>query len=265
VTDFPVTVDYGRPGQLVITRPIISDITGDNLPDIVITAFDSLLHAVSDNVLLVDTLNVIDTTLHYNYYNYYSATYVVSPGIRRIEGFPVPSGIFGIRQPGDTVIGAGAALHIKSGERGLLVTTGADGWMNAWECRWSDKAAFWPMTARTPDGFAYLSLGELGAEVSLSEFLPEAKFYNYPNPATGAETRIRFYVNQPASVKITIFDALGDEVWEIRQEVTDGNSETEIPWNLSGIASGVYHCRLEAVTRSGTESKVAFKTIAVIK
>jgi M6 family metalloprotease-like protein len=273
-TDFPLSIDYGSPGQLVITQPVISDITGDNFPDIVVSTFDSLplwksvaLYYIfyPDTINYPDSFIVIDTTLDYSYFNYYSTVHVVSPGISRIEGFPVSAGAYAIRQPGDTVIGAGTALHLKDGNRGLLVTTGASGWMNAWECEWSSGAAWWPMAARTPDGSGYLSLQELGEETTLSDFLPETKFYNYPNPATGERTWIRFYVNQPASITLTIIDAMGDEIWEIQEDVIDGNSENEIAWDLSDIASGVYHCRLEAVSLSGSESKVAFKTIAVVK
>ena len=66
-------------------------------------------------------------------------------------------------------------------------------------------------------------------------------------------------------VTVTVIDAVGDAVWEASRDVTDGNSETEIEWNLADIASGVYHCRLEAVAHSGSASKIAFKTIAVVK
>jgi hypothetical protein len=273
-TDFPLTIDYGRPGQLVISRPIISDVTGDNIPDIAVSTFDSIPRSRTINayyVMYPDTINYpdsfifVDTVLGYSFYNYYSTVHVVSPGTRRIEGFPVSAGAFSLRHPGDAVIGVGAALHVQSGNHGLLVTTGASGWLNAWNCGWSDEAALWPMAARTADGSGYLSVEAMGQTSALSELLPEAKFYNYPNPATGNETRIRFYLNQPASVTVTIIDALGDEIWKTQRDFADGNSENEIPWSLDGVASGVYHCRLEAVSLSGTESKVAFKTIAVVK
>ena len=274
VTDFPLVADYGRPGQVVVTPPVISDITGDGTPDAVVAVFDSLLlkkTVAAYYVVYPDTINypdsfiVVDTTLDYYLYNYYSTVHVLSAGMRRVENFPVSAGALGIRYPGDTVMGVGSALHVKTATGGLLVTTGADGWLNAWECGWTDKSAWWPMGGRTPDGSAYLPLEALGEEKVYSDFLPEKMFYNYPNPVRGGKTWIRYYVNQPASVTVTILDALGDEVWEVRQEVTDGNSQMEIPWDVGNVASGVYHCRLEAVAHSGSTSKVAFKTIAVVK
>ncbi len=274
VTDFPVDIDYSRPGQLVISRPIVSDINGDHTPDITVATLDSILRSRSvigyyyeypDTVNYPDSFIVHDTLIHYSYYNYYSSVYVVTPDQRYLTGFPLPSGTFGIRHPGDTVVGVATALHVKDGERGLLVTTGADGWLTAWRCGWSAGDAYWPMAAATPDGGGYLSLSVLGEERALSEFLPEDRFFAYPNPAGGRTTTIRFYVNQPADVQVTIFDALGDKIWESSTEVADGNAVAEVPWDISRIASGVYHCRLEATALSGSESKVAFKSIAVVK
>lgn len=274
VTDFPIAIDYSRPGQLVISRPIVSDIDGDRIPDITVATLDSILRErmvigyyleYPDTANYPDSFIVHDTTIAYSYYNYYSSVYVVTPDQRSVTGFPVPSGTFGIRQPGDTVVGVATALHVKDGERGLLVTTGADGWLTAWRCGWTAGQAYWPMAAATPDGSGYLSLGVLGEERALSEFLPKDRFFAYPNPAGGRKTTIRFYVNQPADVQVTIFDALGDKVWESTAEIPDGNAVEEIPWDISGVASGVYHCRLEATARSGSESMVAFKSIAVVK
>ena len=66
-------------------------------------------------------------------------------------------------------------------------------------------------------------------------------------------------------MKITIFDALGDKIWETQQEVASGNSTTDVRWEVKDVASGVYHCRLEATALSGSQSYVAFKAIAVVK
>jgi M6 family metalloprotease-like protein len=273
-TDFPIPLDYSRPGQVVITSPIISDMTGDGLPDIAVAAFDSLIHQKSvfayylifpDTINFPDSFIVIDTIIDYAYYNYFSTVHVLSPGVWRNDGFPVPAGAFGMRHPGDTVMGVGTPLHLRAGNRGLLVTCGADGWMNAWDVAWSDRAGVWPMVGRTPGGTGYLPLAALGEETALSQLLPEARFFAYPNPATERETRIRFYVNQPATVTVTLFDAIGDKVDEFTVDIADGNRDEEVIWNLDGVASGVYHCRIEVVARNGSESTVAFKSVAVVK
>jgi len=206
---------------------------------------------------------VKDTT--YSYYNYYSNVYVVSPNLWRVEGFPVPAGAIGVKSLNDTIMGVGSPLHVKVGSGGFLVTAGGDGWLNAWTCGWSDDAAYWPMAGKSATGMGYLSLEEIGDEQVLAEFFPEERFFNYPNPATGGSTTIRYYVNQAASVTVSIFDALGDKITEMHREITDGNREDEIVWNLAGVASGVYHCRVEAVSSGGVEQVLMFKSIAVVK
>jgi M6 family metalloprotease-like protein len=269
--DFPLVIDNGRTGQIIVSGPIISDISGDGFPDIAVATLDSAVYSKTAMIFYLDTLSSPDTTYlrtkdtTYYYYNYFSNLYVVSPGVFRVDGFPVPAGMYGIKSLQDTVLGVGTPLHLEVGSEGYLVSCGGDGWLNAWRCGWTDESAFWTMAGRTADGAAYLSIEELGQESALSELLPETRFFGYPNPATGAQAAIHYYVNQPARVTVTIFDALGDKVAEMHKEVADGNCEDEIVWNLADVASGVYHCRLEAVALSGSEQAVAFKNIAVVK
>jgi len=263
--DFPMTIDDGRPGQKIISTPIISDVNGDEKPDLVVTAVDSIKYTRPITLYFQndDSLWAVDTT--YSFLNYFTNIYAISQGVFRIEGFPVSPGAYGLIHPQDTVMGVGAPVHIKDGVNGLLAAAGADGWLYAWQCGWSDKAALWTMAGGKADASGYVSSDDLGAESALAEFLPENRFFNYPNPATGQSTTIHYYVNQPASIKVTIFDALGDKVTEMTRDVPDGNREDEIIWDLTDIASGVYHCRLEASALSGSETTHAFTTIAVVK
>ena len=274
LADFPLDVDFGRSGQLIVTSPLVSDVNGDSRLDFSVISFDSIPRSRSvlayyvdypDTINYPDSFVVVDTVIDYAYYNYYSNLYVVSPGIKKMAGYPVPAGIFGMRSLDDVIIGIGSPVHAKNGAEGILVTSGANGWMDAWDCSWSADKALWTMGGRTPDQAAYVPVDALGDQAPLAELLPESRFYNYPNPATGEATTIRFYVNQPSTIRIAIFDALGDVVKEFSREVPVGDRDEEIVWNLSGVASGVYHCRLEASSSDGSSSKIAFKTIAVIK
>lgn len=274
VDDFPLDIDFNRSGQVIIGGPIISDIDGDNTLDVAVVGLDSVLNERTipafyimfpDTINYPDSVIVIDTVLDYAYYNYKSNLYAFTPGYGILPGYPTPAGILGMRQVGDTVNGVGAPLHVQNGSNGLLVTFGGDGWMDAWECGWSDVSAGWPMSGGYADGSGYMPLELLGQENTLADFLPESSFYNYPNPAYGEKTTIRFYVNQPARVTISMFDATGDIVEEKFTEVTDGNRNVEIDWHLSGVASGIYHCRVEAVPVAGGNTQIAFTTIAVVK
>ena len=274
VTDFPHDLDFGRPGQVVVAGPIVADINGDARLDLAAVTFDSIPRSRTVTILYLefpDSLNypdsiiVRDSLVEYAYYNYFSNLYVVTPGMGTLAGFPVPAGILGFPRLGDTVIGAGVPLYMKNGVDGLLAFRGADGWLSAWRCGWSGGTGSWSMSGRTPDGGAYLPLDSLGEEKAAIAFVPDGEFFAYPNPATGGRTTIRFYVNQPATVSIAIFDALGDRVREFAPREVEGNSHGEIVWELSGTASGVYHCRLDAQARDGSASGVLFTKIAVVK
>jgi M6 family metalloprotease-like protein len=264
--DFPATIDNGRPGQVIMTAPIVSDMTGDGRPDLAVVTLDSLPHPRDVQLIFEDSTgarDTLDTT--YYYYNYFGNLYVVSPGTWRVDGFPVAAGVHGVRPSGENLLGASVPLHLRTGDGGLLASIGADGWLNAWRCGWSEAGSFWPMADGTADGGRWLSLDAIGPETPLAEFLPEKRFFGYPNPATGPSTTIHYYVNAPAHVTVTIYDALGDRITEMSRDLPEGNREDEITWNLTGIASGVYHCRIEAEAVSGGQSAVLIKPIAVVK
>ena len=95
-----------------------------------------------------------------------------------------------------------------------------------------------------------------------SEFLPKSRVYNWPNPAYGASTNIRFYTSENAAVTITIFDLAGMKITELKAQSRAGQ-DGEVSWDLSSIQSGVYLGRVEAAGSS--RSEVAFIKIAVVK
>ena len=85
--------------------------------------------------------------------------------------------------------------------------------------------------------------------------MPVKKVYNYPNPNQGNFTNIRYYLNEPASVKIRILDAAGVLVDEFNGPGF-GQTANEIPWDVSDVASGVYICQVEAKSQSKTERQL---------
>jgi len=65
---------------------------------------------------------------------------------------------------------------------------------------------------------------------------------NYPNPFN-PETRFRFHIGHPGFVELKVFDLLGREVAEVLRNVQPAGSY-DIPWDASGLSSGVYLYRL---------------------
>ncbi len=105
--------------------------------------------------------------------------------------------------------------------------------------------------------------------LSVSNSDPVAKEFklngNYPNPFN-ASTRIRFTLSQNQNVKLTIWNAMGQQV----ATLVEGNlsaGQHEYTWNsekssTGAAASGVYFCKLTA-TGNGTATELTKKMLLV--
>ena len=82
-------------------------------------------------------------------------------------------------------------------------------------------------------------------------------FQNFPNPFNPATT-ISYTLNQSSEVKLTVYNALGQEVQTLlRQRQNPGKHE--ITWNASGQPSGVYFCELTAGIQSSISKMILMK------
>ena len=93
-------------------------------------------------------------------------------------------------------------------------------------------------------------------------FFPKSQAYNWPNPVYGSTTQIRYYASEDADISIKIFDLAGMKVAELNGKASAG-VDTELTWNVSGIQSGIYLARVEAIGIS--RSDAAIIKIAVVK
>ncbi|NQT27334.1 carbohydrate binding domain-containing protein [candidate division KSB1 bacterium] len=75
---------------------------------------------------------------------------------------------------------------------------------------------------------------------------------NYPNPFNGS-TAVKFYVPESSHVKATVFDITGKQVAEIANSPHEAGLHT-LRFNSSDLSSGVYFCRINATTLSGSNS-----------
>jgi hypothetical protein len=67
---------------------------------------------------------------------------------------------------------------------------------------------------------------------------------NYPNPFN-PQTRIEYGLPRAGTVKLEVFDILGRKTAELVSGVQPAGIHT-VTFNASGLASGVYYCRLQA-------------------
>ncbi|HET9951567.1 MAG TPA: FG-GAP-like repeat-containing protein [Candidatus Eisenbacteria bacterium] len=86
-----------------------------------------------------------------------------------------------------------------------------------------------------------------------------SEVYAYPNPASGGTTTIHYRLSGPADqVKVSIYDPSGAIVAEPPVGDADraGSAEHAVLWNHAAMSSGVYVCRVEVSSPSGTEVKL---------
>ena len=69
-------------------------------------------------------------------------------------------------------------------------------------------------------------------------------FQNYPNPFNSTTT-IKYKVTEPGFVSLKVFNAMGTEVASLVNEQKP-KGDYSIKWNASGLAEGIYFCRLQA-------------------
>jgi hypothetical protein len=170
-----------------------------------------------------------------------------------LPGFPLASGK-GKQWP--AVVADGDSLC-------LLVASAEDGTIAGWRTgrRPASITAAWPQY----QGDIWRSGTDpivLVSSPAQGPLFPPERAYNWPNPAYGGATNIRFYVREDATVNITVVDMAGDRVTTWTGYARAG-LDNEFVWDISGVQSGIYFAHLQATGQ--TETGHAVIKIAVVK
>ncbi len=139
-------------------------------------------------------------------------------------------------------------------------TVSDSGWYQVFQLSSSEKEIHW--NGSRGNFLSQNSSSVPKSSLRKQEFLPKNLVYNWPNPVYDGKTNIRYYVSEDSKINIRIFDLAGDFVAELKSSAK-GGIESETVWDVSGIQSGIYLARVEAV--SGTKKDFAIIKIAIIK
>ncbi|MCH7495867.1 MAG: T9SS type A sorting domain-containing protein, partial [Candidatus Marinimicrobia bacterium] len=228
VDNFPVTIDNQNPVGQILSSPVVGDVDGDGLPDIVFGAPNGLV------------------------YGYHGDG---SP----VDGFPLSTGGSVNSTPViDDVIPGGPIEVVAASE---------DGYLYMWtmlEDAEINPVLPWPTFAGNNERTNYAPPSTFASPAANEELMESSKVFAYPNPAEGNETRIRYFVGEVSSVQIMIFDMAGEYVSTLRDEYIQQDEYNEIVWNVSEVSSGVYLARVTAKGVNGNSSSTIIK-IAVVK
>ena len=173
-----------------------------------------------------------------------------------VDGFPLSTGEPFAGNSTNT-----ADYFTASGMPGFI-TTGQSGTVSAWTLNLAAGTPYF--YGRYGNDANTLSAKLTANSVTDKTFMPDQKIYNYPNPATGSETFIRFYVDEDSDVSVKIFDLAGDYVAELKG-FGQGGMDGEIRWDVRNIQSGVYLANVEATSVVSGKTGHKVIKIAIIK
>lgn len=108
-------------------------------------------------------------------------------------------------------------------------------------------------------GYKYSDIIEL-AYISPETFNLEQ---NYPNPFNPS-TKIKYSLPFESSIKVTIYNSLGELVKTLLNNVETAGSH-EITFNASGLSSGIYICTLQANSTDGKQTYHSNKKMTFLK
>jgi len=145
-----------------------------------------------------------------------------------------------------------------------LVSLTDKGELFSWQLNASgdNTILWWNQANINPTNNTFIQNKLTGIPVEKTGLMPTESVYNYPNPNTQNYTTIRYFLKKDATIDIKIFDLAGDLVTSL-QGPGQGNVHNEQRWELSNVSSGVYLCRVEAI--STDEKSVRIIKIMVVK
>jgi hypothetical protein len=146
----------------------------------------------------------------------------------------------GIRASGDSVLYKKAYWNYQ-----LIAYDGSHGMHNS-------KFAF-DVVTQTMNALGFVSVENEPSNVVKSFSLDQ----NYPNPFNPSTT-IKFSIPEQTNVKVTIYDAIGNQVEVITNEVKASGTYT-VNWNASNQSSGVYFYKVETDKFSQVRKMILMK------
>lgn len=106
------------------------------------------------------------------------------------------------------------------------------------------------------------SVGEAKSNLRLDNYMPKDRVYNWPNPVYDNLTYIRLFVSEDSNVRVKIYDLSGTFIDELNF-TAQGGIDTEFPWDVTKISSGIYFAKVEAHSVNKSDYKII--KIAVVK
>ncbi len=214
---FPLSPDYLSADETLVGSPLVLDVDGDGSPDFLVASNQGNIFGFSRNG-------------------------------KALPGFPLSTG--------GTLSGTPAVVQMDADNQMELVAVTTNGTVYAWqlETAQDDPSLVWLQESNNAGRNLFLTT-PLTYKTLTNALMPAKRVFNYPNPNTGATTKIHYYLNEAATVTIRIFDVSGMPVATFNGPGI-GGADNEISWDVSDVASGIYLCRVEARSAKRSANKI---------
>ena len=240
VNGFPVTISRGAPIFGFHSDPLIVDVTGDKIPDILVPSNDGLVYAYTGKGKRIS-----------EHFPIAAGSFEMIDSVQQI----VPMSIFVTDAVKDSKGPELYAFH-RNGISAFRLDNAANGAERA--------AAAWAIPAGGNERTGFFDASKLG-DVDAKKAKDEIKdFFIYPNPVRGGEAKVRMELGaKPESVKLEMYDITGLCVF--KTDIPDGVAGmNQANLDLRNLGSDVYTARLKVKFKSGKTKQKLFR-VGVIR
>lgn len=269
-------------GTQVFTYPSLGDLDGDGDLEILIAGEDARIHVLEWNgarrtgwpVTLPERIDGAaipgETPLVVDFDSRPGAEVIVGIRDGRIMAYdqnasPLPVWPYGAGEPFlYTPVAAFVAPSVGEPPTLALLTAPFDGFLYGLDLGGEilESRVQWGALGRDgANSFGFPDSLLTSPQPPSGALLAAGKTFAYPNPANGNDTVIRYRLGRPGRVGMRIFDLSGELVQEI-PESSRPAGDNEYRWDLDGVASGVYLCRIEVADDQETSSTLVKIAVA---
>ena len=245
IAGFPVRISRGSPVFGFFSDPIIVDVDGDKIPEILVPSNDGLVYAFTGK------------------------------GKEVKDGFPLAAGSFEYADsvqalqpmsifvadavPGKKSVGPELyALHRSNMSAFRLRNVPADA---------ATAPAAWALPAGGNERTGFFDASKLGDVEKETEKDEISEFFIYPNPVRGGNAKARFTIGSVAlKAELEFYDITGLCVYKTKMDdgiIAHGRNEFD-PLDLKNLGSAVYTARLKVKFKDGKTKQKLYR-VGVIK
>ena len=270
----PVPVPPGVAlGDSLAAPPVLGDLDGDGLLEVVLVARNGVVHALrADELRQADFPTAFPRFAEVGDLAFEPVLFDVDADGKQeifVAGY---SGIFGLDDDGRLLSGfplltaappTGSPVVVDLDGDGRLALVALDSTaVYAWDlqrvaAQYTGGPSHWPQAGADAAGSRTALVA--GRPVVKPEAALLDRVYCYPNPAgPGESAHLRFALGVAGRVELEVFDALGRSVDKLRSDGLEAG-EREITWSVKGYDSGLYLCRLIAHGDDGRRGEAVVK------